>query len=184
MSSQHRRKDDHVQSQLSCKGEGRENAVHAVLNRADSSTARKGNCSEAEVLIPTSLNAFGESALLQKHFQDDVRSLDLYAPAHFEAALGCLCVTEYIAFYPDIHDSDIIYDNGVMEDTINSRFWQIWTSQTQVAEKVGHVTIFEAHPYRALLLNTITRLFYDVDEEQTRDFLRRHYVDRKRLQLL
>lgn len=115
----------------------------------------------------------GDPLLLRTAFQNGLEPLEVCAPPDFEELLGCLCVTEYLAFYPSECGSGVVYDNGVLEDYVDPVAWENWTSEPQVREKILSASTIA---YPALVLDTCTRTFYMVGEEQARDFLYQHYV--------
>lgn len=107
-----------------------------------------------------------------------LKQLALDVSLDFEHELGCLCVTDFVAFYPNQDDTAMVYDNGVWEDAINDAIWTTWTSQTGVADTLTNVLCSaSANEFNALILNVRTRKLYEADENETRKFLYRHYAD-------
>lgn len=113
------------------------------------------------------------------------KSLRIDPPPNFVAALGCLCLTEYIAFYPDISGNSIVYDNGIWEDEVDTEVWSKWTSQPGVAKQLKHIEASaESASFHALIINVDTYDLYEADEELARDFLYKHYITTKGLPLV
>lgn len=104
---------------------------------------------------------------------------------NFVERLGCLYVTDFVAFYPNLFGSAMVYDNGVWEDDVDTEVWSAWASQPHVAGQLVNVDCF-ADPceFHALVLNVITYDLYEADESLARDFLYKHYIDTKGLPLI
>lgn len=105
----------------------------------------------------------------------DLKPVALQVPDEFEHKLGCLCITELIAFYPNYNDTKMVYDNGVWEDDIDDEVWTTWVSRPGIAEKLVNVLHSGNLPEpNALILNVKTRCLYEAGEVLVRDFLYQH----------
>lgn len=114
-------------------------------------------------------------------YLSEFKLLPIATPPNFINVLGCLCVTEFIAFYPNDSGSAMVYDNGFWEDDIKTELWSAWTSQQCVATQLENID-FSATScvFNALILNVVTGDLYEVDESLAREFLYKHYVNSKR----
>lgn len=124
--------------------------------------------------------AFRTSGSLQ--YLGQFSSLPLSAPADLVKVLGCLCVTEFIAFYPNDSGNAMVYDNGLWEDHIDTELWSAWATQRHVAGYLKNID-FSTNSCitNALIINVTSRDLYEADEALAQEFLYRHYIDSKGL---
>lgn len=136
-----------------------------------------GNCGSFGDSDKSGKNESGDSAK-KLQILPRLKKLNLGVSSDFEHELGCLCVSEFLAFYPNQSDTAMVYDNGVWEDTINNTIWTSWTSQPGVTSTLTNVLCStSAAEFNALILDVRTRELYEADEDATRNFLYRYYAD-------
>ena len=113
-----------------------------------------------------------------------LKPIAVQVPNDFEHDLGCLCVTEMIAFYPNYNDTGMVYDNGLWEDVVDDATWTSWVSQPDIAAQLIDVlnSANFANP-NALVMNVETRRLYTTNECSVRDFLYHHYANSRGVSL-
>lgn len=115
-------------------------------------------------------------------YLDQFNLLPLNVPTDFIKVLGCLCITEFVGFYPNDLGNAMVYDNGFWEDEIDTELWSSWATQSHVASHLHNIHFStESGIFSALVVNVVTRDIYEADEVLAREFLYRYYVDSKGL---
>ncbi len=115
---------------------------------------------------------------LPEVFYGKLSPLDVCVPKDFEKTMGCLCITAYVAFVPNVNGTSVVYDNGAFDGPVKLGPWRAWASQPLVARVLRENRLFDDRPpFRALLLDTARRRLWVTDEEDVQDFLRIHLAE-------
>jgi hypothetical protein len=121
--------------------------------------------------------AENDAALMNKGLE----CLKQTVPSGFEETLGCEISTNYLGIFWDDDDAELVYDDGFLEDTLDTDIWGLWSTSSEVNAKLEDLRCpIQSGADCALLLDLETRQLYMGNRELIRRIVGGHFSTGRR----